>query len=204
MYWVGRHSLTETRAGASPTPVPGEAGLAKAVEIGFARPMRRAAAIMALSFWLLFAAMPADARDSLGVFERWGAFRDSRVPRCYAIAEPRRAAEDGRWRPFASVSYWPRSGVRGQLHIRLSREIAQNAPVTLTIGERRFVLSGGRADVWAGDKRADAAIIAALRSASSMTVTGRAATGAAFSDIYALPGAATAIDAAALACGRIR
>ncbi len=159
---------------------------------------------MALSFWLLLAAAPAAARDSLGVFERWGAFRDPQTPRCYAIAQPRRAAESGRWQPFASVGYWPRRDIRGQLHIRLSREMAKDAPVTLVVGERRFVLAGGGADAWAPDKRGDAAIIAAMRSASSMSVSTRAATGGTFSDVYALPGAATAIDAAALGCGRIR
>lgn len=166
--------------------------------------MQRAAATTALSFWLLLAAVPAGARDSLGVFESWGAFRDPRTPRCYAIAQPKRAAESGRWQPFASVGYWPRRGIRGQLHVRLSREIAKGAPVTLVVGDRRFVLVGGGADAWASDKRADAAIIAAMRSAGSMTVSSRAATGGSFSDVYALPGSATAIDAAALGCGRIR
>ncbi len=31
---------------------------------------------------------PAAAKDSLGVFSDWGAFRDPSVPRCYAIAMP--------------------------------------------------------------------------------------------------------------------
>lgn len=166
--------------------------------------MRRAAAMTVLSFSLLLAAAPAGARDSLGVFDGWGAFRDPKVPRCHAIAQPRRAAESGRWQPFASVGYWPRRGIRGQVHIRLSREIARGAAIAMAVGDRRFVLSGAGADAWASDKKADAAIIAALRSATSMTVSSRAATGAAFSDVYALPGAATAIDAAALGCGRIR
>ena len=34
----------------------------------------------------LLAAAPLAAKDSLGVFGEWGAFRDSTVPRCYAIA----------------------------------------------------------------------------------------------------------------------
>ena len=29
---------------------------------------------------------PAIARDSLGMFSTWGAFRDPAVPRCYAVA----------------------------------------------------------------------------------------------------------------------
>lgn len=147
--------------------------------------------------------MPAaQARDSLGTFESWAAFRDAETPRCYAIAAPARSGGAGRWRPFAAIGYWPRAGVRGQVHIRLSREIATNAEIIATIGENRFTLVGGGADAWAADRRADAAIVAAIRSGTSMSISARARTGAGFADTYRLRGAATAIDAAALGCGR--
>ncbi|HEX7873117.1 MAG TPA: hypothetical protein VF475_09410 [Sphingobium sp.] len=146
----------------------------------------------------------ASARDSLGAFESWGAFRDPEVPRCYAIAQPARPGTEGRWRPFASVAYWPRANVRGQVHIRLSRQIATGSRLTLSIGERQFPLVGGGADAWAPNRQGDAAIVAAMRSATSMSVSARAGTGAGFADTYRLRGAATAIDAAALGCGRLR
>ncbi|MFT3965890.1 MAG: hypothetical protein QM690_08420 [Sphingobium sp.] len=151
----------------------------------------------------LVPATAVPARDSLGVFESWGAFRDPGVPRCYAIAQPA-ASATGRWRPFASIGYWPRANIRGQVHIRLSREIADRSPLTLSIGERQFPLVGGGADAWAASKQGDAAIIAAMRSATSMSIAARARTGAGFADTYRLRGAATAIDAAALGCGRLR
>lgn len=146
----------------------------------------------------------AGARDSLGTFESWAAFRDPGVPRCYAIAAPARSGLAGLWRPFAAISYWPRAGVRGQVHVRLSREIATNARIIATIGESRFVLVGGGADAWPADRRADAAIVAAIRSGTSLSISTRARTGASFTDTYRLRGAATAIDAAALGCGRMR
>ena len=43
-----------------------------------------------------------------------------------------------------------------------------------------------------------------MRSASSMSVSSVGANGRAFADSYALRGAATAIDAAALGCARLR
>ena len=55
-----------------------------------------------------------------------------------------------------------------------------------------------------GDARMDAAIVAAMRSAPSMSVESRAETGGAIADTYRLRGAATAIDAAALGCARLR
>ena len=147
---------------------------------------------------LLLAAAPAAARDSLGVFESWGAFRDARPPRCYAIAEPVRAvAKSAPWRPFASIAVWPALRQRNQLHIRLRHARPPGSSVVLSIGGKRFPLISGGADAWSPDARADAAIVAAMRSADSMTVWTRG-----FSDTYRLRGAATAIDAATLGCAR--
>jgi len=153
---------------------------------------------------LALIAAPSIARDSLGVFDSWGAFTDPSPMRCYAIAQPVQAGAASRWRPFASVSTWPgpngRGGVRNQLHIRLSRERNPQSRVTLSVGERRFQLVAGNADAWAPDARTDSAIVAAIRASRSMSVETLAKTGAPFADVYALRGAATAIDAAALGC----
>jgi len=159
---------------------------------------------LSLALLLALSTTSVAARDSLGVFESWGAFRDAQPPRCYAIAEPAQEVGNGRWRPFASVSHWPAQGVRGQLHIRMSRARAGDAVVTLSIGERRFRLVSGGADAWGQDARADAAIVASMRSATSMSVESRDTAGQPFADVYRLRGAATAIDAAALGCARRR
>jgi hypothetical protein len=152
----------------------------------------------ALGLLLLALSTPAAARETLGLFETWGAFRDDRPPRCFAIAEPVRAAsKNAPWRPFASISFWPALQQRNQLHIRLRRAKAANARVVLNIGRNRFELISGGSDAWARDRRMDAAIVAAMRSAESMTVST-----AGFSDRYRLRGAATAIDAATLGCVR--
>jgi hypothetical protein len=149
---------------------------------------------------MLLIATPAAARDSLGMFEAWGAFRDPATPRCYAISKQVGRRGTG----FAAVGSWPRQRIRGQVHFRLSRVRAEDAPVILNVGERRFTLVAGQTDAWAADPRADAAIIAAMRSASSMSVQATGANGRAFADTYILRGAATAIDAAALGCARLR
>lgn len=145
----------------------------------------------------LFAlAQAAHARDSLGVFDDWGAFRDpaaAETPlRCYAIAEP---ASGGAMIRYVTIGYWPDSRVRGQFHARLARPMGGAA--SISIGGRRFALIAGGTSLWASDARMDAAIIAAMRSARTMTVSvgGTSAT-------WRLRGAATAIDAAALGCAR--
>ena len=156
---------------------------------------------------LALVATPLAAKDSLGVFGQWGAFRDPQVPRCYAIAaaetEPR--ARNARERaPFASVGTWPRRGVRGQLHLRLSRNLATDPRITLAIGGQRYTLTGGGGDAWAADRTMDAAIVAAMRSAGSMSVSALDGAGRRFTDRYSLDGAATAMDAATVGCAGTR
>ncbi|AHE56949.1 hypothetical protein [Sphingomonas sanxanigenens] len=162
-----------------------------------ARTVRLVAVVAAL-----VAAAPASGRDSLGVFGGWGAFRETRPPGCFAIAEPDGGGRSRGWRPFASVATWPGRRIRGQLHIRLSRAAAPGRPIELVVGGQRFALGGGGADAWARDAQADAAIVKAIRNAPEMRVTATGATGRRFTDIYPLRGAATAIDAATLGCAR--
>ncbi|MBY0520589.1 MAG: hypothetical protein K2P79_09210 [Sphingomonas sp.] len=145
-------------------------------------------------------ASAASARDALGVYDRWGAFRDASPLHCYAIASPLSADRGGALRPFVSLNEWPRQGVHGQLHIRLSRAREPRSRVTLSIGERRFELVAGDADAWAPDARTDTAIVTAIRAGRSLSVETLAKGGRPFADVYSLRGAATAIDAAALGC----
>lgn len=157
-----------------------------------------------LSLALISLAVPLAARDNLGIFSDWGAFRDPSVPRCYAIAKPQpdKLARD--YAPFASVGTWPRRNIRGQVHFRLSRKLAQSSEIALQIGNKKFLLSGGGGDAWAADQTMDAAIVAAMRSIGSMSVRARASNGRRFSDTYNLAGAATAMDAATVGCSKVR
>ncbi len=147
---------------------------------------------------------PALARESLGIYAGWGAFRDPVIPRCYAIAmaEPNAAARE--YQPFAAVGTWPRRGARGQVHFRLSRRLAQGAQVTLSLGGQRFVLAAGEGDAWGRDEKDNAAIVAAMRSAPRMTVTARDRQGRRFVNAWALSGAASAMDAALIGCAKLQ
>ncbi len=161
----------------------------------------------ALPLLLLLAAVPATAlaapRTALGIFDGWGAFRDPGTPRCYAIASPSATVGTPQVKAYASVGYWPKSRIRGQFYVRLSKARREGAELRLTIGSRRFILTGNGAHGWAGDTRMDAAIVAAMRSAPSMSVESTSANGGSIADTYRLRGAATAIDAAALGCARL-
>ncbi|MGY6551673.1 MAG: invasion associated locus B family protein [Erythrobacter sp.] len=155
---------------------------------------------LALGLACIVLATPLAARDSLGVFDTWAAFSDAAPKRCYAIARPQGAADGA----FASIATWPERKLRGQVHFVLSREVADKAPVRLQVAGRSFALVAKGRNAWAADAPMDAAIIAALRSATSMSITARSTTGRSFTDRYPLAGAATAIDAASVGCAAVR
>lgn len=152
----------------------------------------------------LLIATPAHARDSLGIFSGWAAFRDPATPRCYAIAMAQPSSLQREFQPYADIGTWPRQQTRGQIHFRLSRRIAPRSGITLVLSGQRFALVGGGSDAWAADRRMDAGIVAAMRSAREMTVSARDTSGRGFSNTWPLAGAATAMDAATIGCARLR
>ena len=158
----------------------------------------------AFTAFAVLIATPLLARDSLGMSGDWGAFRDPGVPRCYAIAKAETSAMRRDFQPYATVSTWPRKQLRGQVYFRLSRRLAEGRPVTLTIGGQRFKLLNGPADAWAEDRQMDAAIVAAMRTSARMYVSARDDRGNRFGNSYNLTGSATALDAATLACAKLR
>ncbi|MFM5907743.1 MAG: invasion associated locus B family protein [Novosphingobium sp.] len=152
----------------------------------------------------LLAAMPAHARDNLGVYGKWAAFRDPNIPRCYAVAMAEPSQKQRDFQPYAAIGTWPKKNERGQVHLRLSRNLAAGSRITLSVGGQQFALAGGGGDAWAVDRRMDAAIVAAMRSAREMVVNARDASGKGFSNTYQLEGAATAMDAAQIGCAAVR
>lgn len=165
--------------------------------------MRRTAFLFLTAAMVPVAALSAP-RTPLGIFDGWGAFREPAAARCYAIAAPAATVGTPQLKPYASVGYWPKSRIRGQFYVRLSKTRAPGRELRLTVGSRRFILTGNGVHGWASDTRMDAAIIAAMRSAPSMSVESSSETGRVIADTYRLRGAATAIDAAALGCASIR
>jgi hypothetical protein len=142
--------------------------------------------------------LSVQAKDSLGIFGDWGAFRDPGNTRCYAIAQPDETS-GGSPRPFASIGFWPGQGVRAQFHARLGSSATSAA---IIIAGQRYPLAVGDNNAWAQDRRMDAALVAAMRSAPFMRVESRSKNGGLLADIYQLKGVASAIDAAALGCAR--
>ncbi len=160
---------------------------------------------MKIGAWLLCAlafALPLSAKDRLGVYQSWAAFRDAETPRCYAISAPDETLRTPTRPAFVSVGFWPKSGITHQIYVQLSRSRGEASGVTLSAGGRRFRLKASGETAWASDRRMDLAIVAAMRSATSLSIETIGQDGRSIVDAYSLRGAPSAIDAAALACAR--
>ncbi len=149
---------------------------------------------------VLLSAVPAAAKDTLGIYQSWAAFKDSETPRCYAISQPEQRAA-GATRPgYFSVGFWPKKRVSHQIYISLSRDQSANSTITVSAGGRRFRLKSNAVGGWAADRRTDLSIIAAIRSSASLSVESIGRDGRAIVDAYSLRGAPSSIDAAAIGC----
>lgn len=153
---------------------------------------------MLVSLGLL--ASSAAARETVGVYKVWAAFRDDAPQRCYAVAGPAGLPAGATSPAFVAVATWPTRRTFNQLNFRLSRSARGGSAILLGVDGRVFQLGGRRFNAWAPGRAADRAIVAAMRTGVLATVSARDENGNAFSDRYALTGAASAIDAAALAC----
>jgi len=146
--------------------------------------------------------VPVMAKDLVGIFSSWASFRDVESDRCYAIAQPKevvgRDSEKGN--ASFSIGFWPKKSVQYQVFVRFSRERSSNSIVTLSAGGRRFRLKGNRSEAWGKDRRMNIAIIAAMRGAASLSIESIGRDGRPIVDAYALKGASSAIDSAALSC----
>lgn len=154
-----------------------------------------------IGFLSLALATPAQAeRATLGVYSSWGAFRENAVRRCYAISEPARRSAAGNWKPYVSILFWPERGVRSQFHFRFRYRRSAKAPVILVLGTMRVPLVASGSDAWAPTRAIDMQIAHAIRGGQSMRLEMRTEKGTAVSELYALQGVASAMDAAVLGC----
>lgn len=149
---------------------------------------------------LLVATPVAAERQVVGIFSQWGAFQEK--GRCFAIARPDRGTASKESEAFASVGYWAERKAGPQVHFRLGRDMRTGAAILLRIDDDTFQLVGAGTNAWASDARADAAIVTAIRNGIGMTIESRSDGGRLIREVYRLRGAATAIDAAAVACAR--
>lgn len=119
---------------------------------------------------------------------------------CEALSRSLRIAAPGKVQALAGFTFSADRRQWGEFHARLRRLPRPGAAVMLRIDNRPFLLVSRGNWAWSDGPLEEQAIIAALRAGSGMSVESRDTAGQRFIDVYALDGAATAIDAAAAAC----
>ncbi|MEO6582355.1 MAG: hypothetical protein ABIN68_06060 [Sphingomicrobium sp.] len=157
-------------------------------------------AMVALGLGLASAAPAARASpaQTLAAQGSWTALKFG--DRCEAGARPLLPAARRQPAARAGFSFGTAPSLRGQFHVRLSRVPRAGSSVIVTIGERPFLLVPRGDWAWSRGPLQEAAIIDAVRAATSMRIEARDGGGRRFADRYLLAGAPTAIDAAAAGC----
>jgi hypothetical protein len=155
--------------------------------------------IRALALLLALGASTALARGAV-VYAggAWAAI--DRGATCEALSRSLSIAAKGKVQAEAGFTFSADRRRWGEFHARLRRMPRAGAAVMLNVGSQPFLLVSRGNEAWSDGPLQEQAIIAALRSATGMTVESRDAGGRRFIDPYSLDGAATAIDAAAAAC----
>jgi hypothetical protein len=149
-----------------------------------------------------YAAMAASSAAARGAIlyagGAWAAI--DRSSTCEAMSRSLRVAAKGKVQAIAGFTFSADRRHWGEFHARLRRMPRPGGAVLLHVDNQPFLLVSRANDAWSEGPLQEQAIIAALRSASGMSVESRDSTGARFVDPYSIDGAATAIDAAAAAC----
>jgi hypothetical protein len=119
---------------------------------------------------------------------------------CEALSRAQRIAAPGKVQASAGFAFTADHRRWGEFHAQLRRVPRPGSSVLLNVGGQPFLLVSRGDSAWSRGGRQEQAIIAAVRTAGSIRVEARDGAGRRFSDVYALDGAPTAIDAAAGRC----
>ncbi len=150
--------------------------------------------IASLLVLLWLAAPPAQARDSLGVFGDWGAFKQRGS--CYATTASTSAAQGRKGPAYLTVTLW--AGSRApQVMVGLGTA-ARSA--RLSAGGQGFTPSVRGDAAWMPDSQGDALLLQALLASSSASVSMVSPRGNRLTDRFSLKGLSEAWAAAKAAC----
>jgi len=171
-------------------------------------PIRTVAAAAALVCSMAGTAA-ADAPTQIGAFKDWSAYTtgtgDSKT--CYALSQPKTKLPKGANRDpvFFLVSDWPARKAKGEPEVVPGYSYKENSTVTARIGNDKFTFftknDGGTGGAWVKEVTDEARLVAAMRSGSTMTVTGISDRGTLTTDTYSLSGISEALDKIHQACG---
>ena len=174
----------------------------------------RLASIFALAGLCLAASVAPAAADSkstlLGVAKNWSAYQsttgDGKV--CYALSKPKTTEPKKVVRDpiYLLISDWPDRRVRGELEVVPGYIYKDGAPVIAQVGSTRIEFftrnDGTSGSAWVKDPGDEARLLDAMRSGSTLTISGVSRRGTKTRDTYSLGGLAAMLDKVRDACSK--
>ena len=172
----------------------------------------RVASVLAATAVTLMAASAAPAPNAtlLGVAKDWSAYQavtgGNKV--CYALSkprstEPKKAARDP---IYMLISDWPSRKVTGELEVVPGYAYKDGGSVIAQVGSLKTEFftrnDGNSGSAWVKDPGDEAALLAAMRKGSTLTVSGELARGTKTRDTYSLSGISTMLDKVHDACSK--
>jgi invasion protein IalB len=171
------------------------------------RPVCLAAAAFASIVAAVLGAGPAAAQDQnlLGRYGDWEAFTQgegaSKV--CYMVAKPQEASlRSRRGDIFFLVNHWPGRKEFDVVQVDIGYTFKERSEAEVSIGSDTWKLFTQGGNAWTYKPQDDAALVAAIRKGSRMTVKGTSSRDNPTADRYSLKGTSAAHEAIDKACGR--
>lgn len=155
-------------------------------------------------FWglilLVFVWSPAGAQSGKFVarFSDWSAYvSDSPTNKvCFAISQPKDTKPKNvkRGPIYFYISHWPSDKVRNEISVKIGYPFKPNAASEVKIGTNRFKLFTKDEGAFVESVDNEQRLIDAMKTGSTMVITGRSARGTLTTDRYSLNGISAALD----------
>jgi len=151
----------------------------------------------------------SDTPTLLGVSKDWSAFTagsgSSKI--CYALSKPTATAPKKKKRDaiYVLITNWPGRRAKGEPEVVPGYLYKEGSAVTATVGGTAFELfvknENGAGAAWVRHRDDEARLIDAMKTSSTLVVTGTSARGSTTRDTYSLAGLGDALDRINQACG---
>lgn len=159
---------------------------------------------------LASAAAAGEKPTLLGVSKNWSAYQattsDGRV--CYALSKPKSIAPTkvARDSIYLLISDWPERKVHSELEVVPGYSYKDGEPVMAQAGSEKIEFftrnDGESGSAWVKDPGDEARMVAAMRKASTVTVSGVSQRGTHTKDTYSLSGISAMLDMVHQACSK--
>jgi Invasion associated locus B (IalB) protein len=147
----------------------------------------------------------AEDPTSLGTFDDWESFtyQSGNAPVCYIYSVPKKSDSVKKVKRdpiYFLVTHFPGRKIKGQISTIIGYPFKESSTVTVKVDEAAFDLYPSGDVAWAAAPETEAAIVKAMKTGKSLSVTGTSWKGTETTDTYSLTGVGKAMDKIDSAC----